>query len=239
VPTNFGEDKWVTAMQIRPTARRVVHHVLVFIIKPGETSNRDEDGVLSYFAGYVPGNDTYVMPPGFAKKLPAGSRLQFQIHYTPNGVAAQDQVRLGMIFSKKPVEKEVKTFALSNTRIDIPPGDGNHSERSEVTLPFGAKVFSFMPHMHLRGKAFRYEAILPTGEKETLLDVPHYDFNWQLSYDLREPVLLPKGTKLIGTAWYDNSETNPANPNPRVHVYWGDQTFNEMMLGYLVYSKED
>ena len=239
VETNFTEDKWVQGYEVQPTARTVVHHVIVRVHPPGEqargkrdASGEERDG---FFAAYVPGNTSSIFPPGFAKKIPAGSTLSFQMHYTPNGKATTDQTKLGLIFSPAPPQHVIQVAGLANPRLNIPPGNAHHPETTAITLPAAVTLLSFTPHMHVRGKAARYEAVLPDGTRRRLLDVPAYDFNWQLQYRLAEPLSLPRGTRLIYTAWYDNSTGNPANPDPTKTVRWGPQTFDEMMLGYVEY----
>ncbi len=247
VETTFGEDRWVQALEVRPTAREVVHHVLVFIL-PKQTNatvtatnsttrrrraRQDEGG--NYFAAYVPGNNLLQYDSGFAKLLPKGATLQFQIHYTPNGTATTDQTRLGLVFAKEMPRHEVRVVGIANPLLRIPPGADNHEVPAATPVLFDAKVLSFMPHMHVRGKAFRYELALPDGSKKLLLDVPRYDFNWQLQYKLIEPIDAPLGSRLLATGWYDNSTNNPANPDPTREVKWGPQTDDEMMLGYLEY----
>lgn len=240
VETSFDEDKWVQALELQPTSRDVVHHVLVFVI-PKETGDgkgevRRESGGeerRGFFAAYVPGNSTIVYPDGFAKKLPKGATLRFQLHYTPAGKETEDQTRLGLIFAKAPVEHEVHVVGIANPLLRIPAGADNHPESATIRVPTDVKLMAMMPHMHLRGKAFRYEATLPDGSSRLLLDVPRYDFNWQLAYRLAEPQTLPAGTTLKATGWYDNSDKNPANPDAEKTVRWGPQTFDEMMLGYI------
>ena len=239
VETGLTEDRWVRGWEVQPTAREVVHHVLVFVRPPGESGRKsrrdgDEDG---YFAAFVPGNDHVIYPEGFAKKLPAGSRLRFQIHYTPNGSATRDQVRVGALLSTEPPRHVVETTGIANGKINIPPGAPNHPESATIPVPIEVKVLGFMPHMHLRGKAFRYDVILPDGATHTLLDVPKYDFNWQIAYRLAEPVTLPAGSRVRATGWFDNSSANPANPDPTKTVHWGPQTFDEMMLGYVEFYR--
>jgi thiol-disulfide isomerase/thioredoxin len=246
VPTNLREDRWVKAVQIVPTDPSVVHHVLVFALdaetaKDPRTRRRpgaDESG--GYWAAYVPGNDHSVHDDGFARRLEAGSSLLFQIHYTPNGEATSDQMKLGVVFADEPPKHVVRTAAISNMRISIPPEAPNHREASQVRIPANAKVLAFMPHMHVRGKAYRYE-LEPAdgGGRQMLLDIPEYDFNWQLRYELREPLSVARGATLHGTAWYDNSAGNPANPDPSKTVRWGPQTRDEMMLGYIEYYLVD
>ena len=239
VETNFTEDKWVQGYEVQPTARTVVHHVIVRVHPPGEQARgkRDAGGEErdGFFAAYVPGNTSSIFPPGFAKKIPAGSTLSFQMHYTPNGKATTDQTKLGLIFSPAPPQHVIQVAGLANPRLNIPPGNAHHPETTAITLPAAVTLLSFTPHMHVRGKAARYEAVLPDGTRRRLLDVPAYDFNWQLQYRLAEPLSLPRGTRLVYTAWYDNSTGNPANPDPTKTVRWGPQTFDEMMLGYVEY----
>lgn len=246
VPTNLTTDRWVKAVQIVPTDPSVVHHVLVFALdaaaaKDPRTRRRlgaDESG--GYWAAYVPGNDHYVLDDGFARRLQAGSSLLFQIHYTPNGKATSDQMRLGVVFTDKAPKHVVRTAAISNVRISIPPGADHHREAGQVRIPANAKVLAFMPHMHVRGKAYRYELESANGGgRQMLLDIPAYDFNWQLRYELSEPLAVERGATLHGTAWYDNSAGNPANPDPTKTVRWGPQTVDEMMLGYIEYYLED
>jgi len=246
VPTNLAEDRWVKAVQIVPTDPSVVHHVLVFALdedaaKDPETRRRlgaDESG--GYWAAYVPGNDSMVFPAGFAKRLTARSSLLFQIHYTPNGTATQDQLRLGVVFTDEAPKHLVRTAAVADLQLEIPPGASSHRESASIRLPADAKILAFMPHMHVRGKAYRYEfEPVDGGGRRTVLDIPQYDFNWQLRYDLREPLDAPRGSTIHGTAWYDNSTANPANPDPTKTVRWGSQTYDEMMLGYVEYYLVD
>ncbi len=237
VSTGFKEDRWVNAVEIRPTARDVVHHVLVFVLPAGTDESRqkrrDAEGG-NFFAVYVPGNNVLKFPDGFAKLIPAGAKLHFQIHYTPKGTATRDQTAIGLRFTKTPPLHEVRVAAIP-AKLDIPPEDPNYVAHGFLPVPFDAKLMSFMPHMHVRGKSYRYELKRPDGKVERLLDVPHYDFNWQLQYCLADFVDAPAGSTLLGTACYDNSTNNPANPNPQQRVRWGQQTDDEMMLGYLEY----
>lgn len=236
VPTGLNEEKWVQGMEVKPSARQVVHHVLIFIREKGQERRQNPgEEVSSFFAAYVPGTDSILYPDGFAKKLPAGSSLKFQIHYTPNGTATEDQTELGLHFADKPVKHEVHTAGIANLFINIPPGAERHPETSAIPVPFDAKIMSLIPHMHVRGVGARYDLTTPNGETKTILDVPKYDFNWQLPYEFAEYVDAPKGSKLTFTAWYDNSEKNPANPDPKRRVRWGSQTFDEMHLGYVEY----
>jgi peroxiredoxin len=240
VETAFGEDKWVRGFEVQPTAREVVHHVLIFAQEPGQTNaggrarfSGEGDERDGFFAAWVPGGGSVVYPDGFAKPLPAGSKLRFQIHYTPNGTATRDQVKLGLLFAKEAPRHIVRVAGIADHRINIPPGAERHPETAIIPVPVDVKVLALMPHMHVRGAAFRFEAILPDGSIRTLLDVPRYDFNWQLAYRYAEPPSLPRGSKVRATGWFDNSANNPANPDPTKTVRWGPQTFDEMMLGYV------
>ncbi len=240
VETTLTADKWVQAYEVQPTAREVVHHVIIRVREPGarargKARGDGADEREGFFAAYVPGNDHAVFPEGFGKKLPAGATVSFQIHYTPNGKATSDQMKLGFIFAKEPPRHTIHVTGIASVNFSIPPGAPNHEVTARIQLPFDAVVMGFMPHSHLRGKAARYEATLPDGSKKLLLDIPRYDFNWQLNYQFAEPVRLPRGTTLTYTAWYDNSANNPANPAPTKTVRWGPQTTDEMMLGYVEY----
>ncbi len=227
--TNFAEDRWVEAAEVRPTAPEVVHHVLVFAV-PGKGLRREQVGSL---AAYVPGNSFFKYPEGTAKKLPAGAILHFQLHYTPNGKATKDRTRIGLRFAKKPPKETIRVIPVANKRISIPSGAPNHIETASRSIPRNLTVRAFMPHMHLRGKAFKYELVGTDGSRETLLDVPRYDFNWQLRYVLKEPRTIPAGSRIEVTGTFDNSEKNPANPNPETAVRWGDQSDDEMLIGYV------
>ena len=238
VKAPFDGDRWVQGWEVRPTAREVVHHVLVHVVPPGknlqELQRQGGGAGKNFLAAYVPGHNSVSYPEGFAKFIPAGSALHFQLHYTPGGTATRDQTSLGLIFSKAPPLQEVHVSAISS-KLDIPPGDPNHRVEGTITVPYSAKLISLMPHMHLRGKAYRYELQVPGGTNQTLLDVPHYDFNWQLQYRFAQFVEVPQGSVLRGIAHYDNSTNNPANPDPTQRVTWGEQTYEEMMLGYIEY----
>ena len=227
--TNFAKDRWIEAAEVRPTAPEAVHHVLVFI--------EDENGISQKgpgaLAAYVPGNTYVKFPEGVAKKLPAGATLFFQLHYNPTGKATKDRTRIGLRYAKNIPKKVVRTIPVVNRRIKIPPNQGNHVEIAYGKFPTGTVVRAFMPHMHLRGKSIKYELLTQNGERETLLDVPHFDFNWQLRYELRQPLRLPDDSRIQVTGVFDNSKDNPANPNPNVTVRWGDQSEDEMLIGYL------
>jgi len=176
------------------------------------------------------------LPPGTAKLLPAGSKLVFQVHYTPIGSEQFDQSKIGLVFIDREdvTHRAISTSALTN-RFAIPPGESNHEvQANSRRLPWDAKLLSMSPHMHVRGKAFRYEAELADGTREVLLDVPQYDFNWQSEYRLAEAIDLPAKSRIHAVAHFDNSAENLNNPDPEKTVHWGDQTWDEMMIGYFL-----
>jgi hypothetical protein len=254
VPTNFVEGKWVRMSELRPSARDHVHHAVVYIRPPNSTWLRGAPVGVPFTAStlhdphlmheahfttsdlllvYAPGSSSDDWPEGMAKYIPAHSDLVFQMHYTTNGHVANDQTSLGIVFSKERPKQRVLTLQLANEHdaIPIPPHTDNYRVEVHGTLPNDAVVLSFFPHMHLRGKKFEYNIVHTDGSRETLLRV-NYDFYWQLSYRLAQPRFLPAGTKLEAIAWYDNSKNNPHNPDPDSPVEWGDQTYNEMMVGF-------
>lgn len=235
VETNFTEDKWVQAAQARPGARDVVHHILVFILPPGQRRIGDGGVGNGFLVAYAPGDMPFVAPPGMAKKIPKGSKLVFQMHYTPNGKATKDRSIVGLIFAKETPRYEVKVKGIATRNFAIPPGADNHRVVSTSIFRRESLLLSFSPHMHLRGKDFSYEAIFPDGTRKTLLAVPRYDFNWQTTYQLAEPIKLPAGTRIQCVAHFDNSGNNPNNPDPTKTVRWGDQTWEEMMIGFVDY----
>jgi hypothetical protein len=184
------------------------------------------------------GEDAPVHPPGTAKRIPAGSTLVFQVHYTTNGTPGVDRSRLGLIFAKEPPAREVRTGVIANPVLAIPPGAANHEVAAEATFSEDVRVWTMHPHMHLRGKDMTYTAIYPDGRDEIVLRVPKFDFGWQTDYWLAEPLSLPKGSKLHVRAHFDNSAANRSNPDPAASVRWGDQTWEEMMIGFFTYTVE-
>lgn len=231
--TNFTEDKWVNAAEVRIGNRPVVHHVIIGL-KNERRGNRIHGDVSSeWIAATAPGSPPMVLPEGYAKFIPAGSTLVFQMHYTPVGTPEEDITSVGFKFiDEKDVKHQVGTKEVINTRFRIPPNAGNHPVKANYRFNQDALMISMFPHMHLRGKAFKYEVKYPDGKKEVLLDVPNYDFNWQNGYRFVEPKKMPAGSTITCTAHFDNSEKNIANPNPNSTVRWGDQTWEEMMIGY-------
>lgn len=243
IDPQLTEDRWVQSIEIQPTNREVTHHVLILLIPPGISArqffaSQGEDFVeLGYFAVQVPGCRPNIFPQGMGKRLPAGAKLLCQLHYTPNGVEARDRTRVGLTWCNEAPEFEVLTRGVYNPRIRIPPRDGNAMFHARHTFDQPVRLLSMFPHMHTRGKSFRIELI---GEDQdtVLLNVPRYDFNWQNFYRLAQPVPIAEGEVLFVTAAYDNSTGNPFNPDPDATVFWGDQTFEEMMIGYIDYYLE-
>jgi Ca2+-binding EF-hand superfamily protein/mono/diheme cytochrome c family protein len=237
VETELKEDRWVSAYEILPSQRDVVHHVIVRVHEKGSEVRKADEGREGYWAIYVPGNGACVYPEGFARKIPAGAKVSFQIHYTPSGKAKKERLKMGLVFAKQPPTYEVRTAPLANPRLSIPPGAARHVETHTQRVPFDMPIMGFMPHMHTRGAAFKYEVTYADGKTETLLDIPRYDFNWQLRYDYKRPKLIPQGSTLKITAVFDNSAGNKANPDPTKLVRWGSQTVDEMMIGYIEYFR--
>ena len=231
VPTHFNEDRWVQAVEVKPGSRGAVHHVVAYIREPGSTWTRGPTKA-DILQVYAPGTAPEIWPAGMAKLIKAGSDLVFEIHYTPTGKKATDQTVVGMVFAKSPPKKRVLTLQMANDRFVIPPGDPEYRVTVWGSLPNDALLMGFFPHMHLRGKAFEFNRIRPDGQPETLLRISHYDFYWQLSYRLATPLALPKGTRLEWVARFDNSRNNPRNPDPSAEVGYGQQSWEEMMIGF-------
>jgi copper type II ascorbate-dependent monooxygenase-like protein len=291
VPSNLKEDKWVTAAEILPGNKRIVHHVIAFIQTPEMVADFQQgrgraramlksdvfyrDGTLVkvkadapvvddgcgapnggsafprpsvaeggdafglFLAGYAPGKGLDVFPAGTAVKLPAGSIIVFQMHYSSFrgkfDEAQKDNTRLGLHFAKTPPSRQLHTVGIQNHYFKIPAGNDNHEVTACYTFDSDIHITGYMPHMHLRGKDMRYDAIYPDGRRETLLSVPKFSFNWQTMYYLKNPVLIPKGTKVIVTAHFDNSTKNKYNPDATKDIRWGDPTYEEMMIGWFNY----
>ncbi len=234
IASGFTEDKWVEAAEIRPSNRKAVHHIIVFIQEPGSKKSFGEAGTL--LTGYAPGEQPLRFEPGMAKLVKAGSTFVFQVHYTPNGTAYTDRSYVGLRFAKQPPKVEARTGNALNFGFKIPANDPNYEVKSSWTAKDDVTLVALMPHMHVRGKDFKYTVTYPDGRQEVILDVPKYDFNWQLGYELKTPMTLSKGTKIDCVAHYDNSVNNAANPDPNKDVRWGDQTWQEMMIGWFTYT---
>jgi len=236
VDPGFEEDVWVAAAECRPGNRAVVHHVTVYYKPPGGSWDLRLGDQINLLCGYAPGK----MPvtADFAEAcflLPAGTQLAFEMHYTPDGTVQQDRSYIGLVFAEpEAVKRRVTCVMVANTDFAIPPHAENFAVESNYTMPEDALLYCLSPHMHLRGKSFRFEAAYPDGAKEVLLDVPLFDFNWQNNYLLRTPKRLPRGTEIRCVAHFDNSAGNLANPDPSKTVRWGDQTWEEMMIGTMV-----
>ncbi len=243
VPTNFTEDMWVQAAEARPGNRAVVHHIIVTVRYPDDgavgggsgAGGGQRAGQFRYLVGVAPGKGPLIFPPGFAKKIPKGASLTFQMHYTANGVEHTDRSSVGLVFSKEPPRHVVHTAAITQRQFAIPPGDGKHQVVSSAAYSKETVILGFMPHMHVRGRDFEYRVEYPDGRSDVVLSVPRYDFAWQTYYVLAEPLRIPAGSKVVCTAHFDNSENNPNNPNPTATVRWGPQTWEEMMIGWMNY----
>ena len=233
VDPGLKEDRWIKLADVVPGNRAVVHHILVAAQSPKGGRGMAAGGG-EFIAGYVPGLRATRYPEGMAKLIPAGSKITFQVHYAPIGTEQRDRSRIVLTFADPDeVTHAVMTSRASNHRLAIPPRAENYREEAtSLSLPYDVQLLSMMPHMHLRGKSFRYEMVPPKGERTVLLDVPAYDFNWQTSYLLEEPLMLPAGTRMHCVAHFDNSANNLANPDPDKRVTWGDQAWEEMMIGY-------
>jgi hypothetical protein len=259
IPSGFTKDTWVQAAEARPGNRKLVHHIIAFVRPPGSKwlseakpgvpfvpeakkddekkkkkndEEKDDAATPELLIGFAPGLVPMTLPSTQAKLVKAGSDFVFQMHYTATGKAGTDRSRIGVIFAKETPKERVFTSNATNSKFVIPPGDPAFKVVSSITLQQSARLVDLMPHMHYRGKDFEYRAVYPTGEEQTLLSVPKYDFNWQLFYYLSEPIVLPKGTRIDCTAHFDNSPNNKYNPDPKAEVRWGDQTWEEMMIGW-------
>ena len=268
IPTNFTEDKWAQAIEIRPGVRSVVHHVLVFASEPGGTPRqqpfvqrpgggngrgaaqvapalaaalrgRAQNAATNrgpLIATTAPGTNAQLFQPGKAMRIKAGSILTLQIHYTATGKAEKDSTSVGFIFAKEPPQQEVRSSAFVNAQLTIPAGATNHRVDSVIDFNHDAHIVALFPHTHLRGKNWEYQLTYPDGREEVVLAVPRYDFNWQTYYQFAKPIAAPKGSTLRAIAHYDNSANNKANPDPKVEVRWGDQTWEEMQYSGITYT---
>ncbi len=267
VPTNFTEDRWMQAGEVRAGDRAHVHHIIVYVREPkpsnrpnvvavrpilspgqtppppptrapGTTRASAPGGGDAMLVNWAVGEDAPIYLPGTAKRIPAGSTLIFQVHYTTDGKPGVDRSRIGLIFAKEPPRQEIRTGIIANPLLAIPAGESNHRVEAEATFSEDVRVWTMHPHMHLRGKDMTYTAIYPDGRSQIVLNVPKFDFGWQTDYWLAEPLTLPKGSKLHVRAHFDNSAANRSNPDPSKVVRWGDQTWEEMMIGFFTYTVE-
>ncbi len=268
VPTHFTEDRWMQAGEARPGDRAHVHHIVVYVREPepntrprvvsvrpiprdgqrpspqalralaARAGQRAVGGGDAMLVNWAVGEDAPVYLPDTAKRIPAGSTLVFQVHYTTDGEPGVDRSKLGLILAKEPPAREIRTGMILNPLFELPPGAANHEVAAEATFSADVMVWTMHPHMHLRGKDMTYTVTYPDGRSEIVLRVPRFDFGWQTDYWLAEPLLLPKGSKMHVSAHFDNSAANRDNPDPTATVRWGDQTWEEMMIGFFTYTVE-
>lgn len=250
IPTGFTKDTWVQDVEAAPTDRAVVHHIVAYVRNPGSNYFKGKpmevffeappakkgvkadpgDVPSDWLDGYAPGQPPDIFKPGQAKLVPAGSDIVMEVHYMPNGKATTDQAKLGLVFAKQPPTERVMTLSADNETFKIPPGDPDYRVDASFTVRQNVTLLGMHPHMHTRGKDMVYRLVFPNGETRTILNVPHYNWHWQLWYNLAKPIELPKGTKIECTAHFDNSANNPENPDPAKTVTWGQQSFDEMMV---------
>jgi hypothetical protein len=233
LPAAFAADTWASAIEIRPSDRAVVHHAVLYVREPGQKWLEKIPPTADILAIYTPGAPVMNCPEGMAKKIPAGSDLVLQMHYTSKSTDTKDQTEIAMITSPARPTYRLLTLQMANYDLDIPPGDRQYRAVVSGTLPRDALLVSMFPHMHLRGSGFEYQILAGRGGRvENLLKVNDYNFYWQLSYRLKTPKLLPAGTRLLFAGYFDNSVNNPRNPDPTAEVTWGEQSWEEMMVGF-------
>jgi hypothetical protein len=252
LPGGFERDTWVQKVEVRPGNPALVHHAVVYAREPGSqwlasrprgipfalpASKDGRPNPASFTRSdillvYTPGNGYDQWAPGMAKRVKAGSDIVIQFHYTSNGKAAEDRTQVGLVFAAETPKQVVLTLQMGNDNFVIPAGDPNYRVQVSGTLPNEALLIGMFPHMHLRGKGFEYLLPGENGRVETLLKINHYDFRWQLTYKLRTPRLLPAGTRILCAGYFDNSPNNPLNPDPAAEVRFGEQSWQEMMIGF-------
>jgi len=238
VPLEQGA--WLRAVDIRPTNLRVTHHATAYVVYPEGEARPEVEGpgfARGLFAGYVPGREPEPFPEDTGFLLPRGARIRFQLHYTPTGKQEVDTPRIGLYLAPRAPRHALAIGAAANLDFEIPPGAADHEDVAERTLGSDIVVYRLIPHMHFRGRRMAIEAHYPDGRSEPLVNVPNYRFNWQREYVLAEPKRLPKGTRIVARAGFDNSARNPANPDPTVAVRFGEQSFDEMLIGYFLYRE--
>ncbi len=243
IPTNLKEDIWIRGVELKPTDRRVVHHIISDLVEgngqpadptPRPTRDRSRKEVGGGLGGLVPGRLYGLYEEGVARRIPAGADIVLQMHYTTIGEPVTDLTQIGVVLATEPPTtlRAGGGGQILNVMFAIPPGHPNYEVVAKQTINRDTYLSTMYPHMHMRGKDVTYTIVYPDGREELVLRVPKYDFNWQLSYRLAEPKLMPKGSTLLITAHYDNSKDNPFNPDPTATVRWGDQTWEEMLIGY-------
>ena len=228
-------DSWIRAGVVRPDNKRVVHHVIVRVKYPPGAKHRPEEEV--FFTSWAPGNTSLEFPGGTGKFLPKGARFNFELHYNTTGKAETDRSELGLYFMSATPKMVLETRTAESRDLNIPPGEPDARSFCMYHFKRDTLIFDLIPHMHLRGSWFKYEALYPDGKRETLLSVPRYDFNWQTEYRFAEPKRVPAGTWMLCTGAHDNSTMNPANPDPKRRVKWGLQSHEEMFMGFMNVSE--
>ena len=237
---NFGEDKWITAIEIKPSDRRVVHHVIAITQDAFEATKDNQTGIQGWLAGWAAGTDPLVLPKGTARFVKNGTPIIANMHYHPMGQAATDTTEIGFHFAKAGVHpREIINHWISNGTFEIPAGAANHEVSQSWKIDEDITIMTIAPHMHFRGNDMTITATLPDGAKKVLVTSPDYDFNWQTQYQFAKPVDLPKGSVVDVVGHFDNSPNNPANPDPTKNVRFGPQSFDEMFIGILDYVKKD
>lgn len=239
IDLDFKEDKYITAVQFIPGDTRAMHHLLSYIVSPESTEIMDEANVRDFLEGYAPGKtDATVFPEDSAVFLPAGYDLRLSVHYTPFGKEVLDRTKIGLYFAdEKPTYKFLtKSISYGGSNLEIAPNDPEHAMNMTYVWEDDVMLYAMRPHMHYRGKSFRFTAIYPDGTREVLLNVPNYNFAWQPTYRLAEPIHLPAGTRVVNDAVFDNSEFNPGVPDPTAVVKGGPQSWDEMFIGYYTYT---
>jgi peroxiredoxin len=232
IDPGLDHDVWVRASQVRPGNAAVLHHLVVFVLPPGQRGINPVDA--DFLAAYSPGMPPRELPAGTAKVLPSGARLLVQAHYTPRGTPQTDRSVIGLAFADPAtIHKRMTSIAVINDQFRIPAGAPDFRAVAEHRFNQDYILYALLPHMHLRGKSFRFEAAYPDGRREILLDVPRYEFDWQNAYILERPKPMPEGTIIRCIARFDNSADNPNNPDPGRVVGFGEQTDDEMLIGYM------
>lgn len=230
------EDSWLRAAVCRAGNPQVVHHIIVRVLYPKGYKDAPPEAYL--FTTWVPGLTASEFPEGTGVFLPKGSRFNFELHYTTTGEATTDQSEIGLYLAKEPAQRRLEVRASEVRDFEIAPGDKNAEHFSFYCFKKDAVIYDLSPHMHFRGSWFKFQLLHPDGKRETLLSVPHYDFNWQTSYRLAEPKHVPAGTWMLCTGAHNNSPTNPNNPDPTKTVTWGLQSWNEMFMGFMTVADD-
>jgi len=254
IPTAYAEDRYIASLEVQPSNRQVVHHVIAYLDRSGEARKKDEadagPGYTSFggpgfapsgtLGGWAPGNEPRLLPAGTGILLPKGADIVLQVHYHKSGKPESDRTKIGLTFAKGPVDKRMRVFPILYLPLRIPAGESNYEAGAGITTPIDVTVHGVMPHMHLLGREMSLAATLPDGSARKLVHVPDWDFNWQSTYVFKEPVHLPAGSRVEMKARYDNSAANPSNPSsPPRAARWGEQTTDEMCIAFLYYTADD